>query len=238
VGADLRTTALARHEHATQAALIRAHARSASSRQRAERLARAQAHQQLADSLELRETILAEIDTQRARWYDATAQARADALEATKELRRRLPGTDLRPFCNQAHERAWVTEEDESKQHAVGRVELDMTSGDVRHAARLAEQARRMLDERHAQARRRADLERERQADEPVLNRWPHRDPDYDFSAMQRRLVEPAAARLAAPDLRAAVPGLSRASHWPEPSHDHLGRQHRQAERDEPEAAL
>jgi hypothetical protein len=77
VGADLRATSLARREHATQATIIRAHARTADQHERTERLSRAQAHQQLADSLERREAILSDIDAQRARWHDATAQARA-----------------------------------------------------------------------------------------------------------------------------------------------------------------
>ncbi len=41
--------------------------------------ARADAHKQLADSLEFRETILPAVDTQRARWHAASARARASA---------------------------------------------------------------------------------------------------------------------------------------------------------------
>jgi hypothetical protein len=101
IGDELRATAQARRDHAAQASRARARARSASPGQRAGQRAEAHAHQQLADSLELRELTLSDIDTQRASWYEATAQARESAREATEELRRRLPDTDLRSF----HER-------------------------------------------------------------------------------------------------------------------------------------
>jgi hypothetical protein len=102
----LRATALARREHATQATLNRARAHTGNPRQRAERLAQAEAHQQLANSIELREATLADTATQRARWHDATTQARASARDATEELRRRLPDADLRPFHDKAPEQA------------------------------------------------------------------------------------------------------------------------------------
>jgi hypothetical protein len=240
VGTDLRATALARREHATQARLARAGARTGDANQRAERRARAQAHQQLADSLELREMILSDIDTQRTRWHEATAQTLADARDATDELRRRLPDANLRPFHDQARERARAAER---PQPAAGRrtaraIQSELTSTDLRRAAELAELARRTLDERQAQSQRNADLERQRQADEPSPDRWPHRDPGYQLDAVRRRQTERTAAQLAAQDFRTAVPDLSGGRNCTQPEYQRPSGQPRQIERDEPEATL
>ena len=198
VADDLRATALARREHAAQATLIRAHARAGNAQLRAERLARAQAHQQVADSLELRETILADVDTQRARWHDATGQARASAREATEELRRRFPAADLDPFHRDVRERAGAPEpvQPGTPQCTASTAQPELGSAELRRAAELAEAARRTLDERNARVQRDAELERQRQADEPSPDRWPHRDPatnslpcsDASLCAPPRRL--------------------------------------------------
>lgn len=240
VGTDLRATAHARREHATQATLTRARARTADRRLRAEQRARAQAHQQLADSLERREAILSDIDNQRERWHNTTAQARASAQEATEELRRRFPDADLRPFHEHVREGAQATEEAQpgTLQRAVTAVQPERTGVELRRAADLAHEARCRLDERRAQVHRDAQLKRQRQADEASPDRWPHRDPGYDLAAMQRRLAERTAAQLAAQDFRAAVPDLAAARRWAEPLHEQPGRRPRQAEREEPEATL
>ena len=200
---DLRATATARREHATQASLIRARARAAQPGQRAGQLALAEAHQQLADSLDLREATLSCIDAQRARWHAATGQARASAREATEELRRRLPDADLGPFHVQARDRARSAEH---AQRAISAQRPKLTSAALRHAAELAHAARRTLDERSAHAQRDAQREHQREAEE-CPERWPYRDPGYDFAARQRHA-------------------------------EHTAAQSRQAERDEPEAAL
>jgi hypothetical protein len=123
-------------------------------------------------------------------------------------------------------------------QRAAVAAQHELSSAELRRAAELAEAARRTLNERSAQARRDAELERQRQAEEPAAHRWPHRDPGYDFTAMQRRQAERGAAQLAAQDLRTAMPDLTNARRWAEPSHEQPYHQSRQAERDEPEAAL
>ncbi|HXP19638.1 MAG TPA: helicase C-terminal domain-containing protein [Streptosporangiaceae bacterium] len=238
VGNDLRAAALARREHATEARLIRAQARTASPRQRAERLASADSHQQLADSLAFREAALSEIDTQRASWHDATAQARADAREATEELRRRLPGADLRPFHDQPRERARAAERAQQTQKRSARpAQLEYTSAELRRALELADRARRTLDAQH-QARRQVERERQREADEPSPARWPHRDPGYDYDAMRQRQAGRTPARVAAQDFPAAVPDLAAAHSWASPGAGRSSTQHRQLERDEPEATL
>jgi hypothetical protein len=146
----LRAAALARREQATSARLIRAQATTASPRQRRENLARADAHQQLADSLALRDAALSEIDTQRARWYDATAQARADAREATDELSCRFPGADLSPFHDQPRERARTAEHGQphSRGRAASPASSEYASAELRRAAEPADQARHTLDTR------------------------------------------------------------------------------------------
>ena len=55
---------------------------------------------------------------------------------------------------------------------------------------------------------------------------------------MHRRHAERTAAQLAAQDFRSAIPDLAHARKWAELDHERPGRQPRQAERDEPEAAL
>src|ERR1019366_7949062 len=98
VGEQLRQAAHARREHATQATLTRAPARAAPGPERGELRARAQANEQLAETLATREQVLSGIDAQRARWHEATAQAREDAQEATTELRRRFPDAGSLPL--------------------------------------------------------------------------------------------------------------------------------------------
>jgi hypothetical protein len=239
VSADLRAAALTRREHATEARLIRAQARTASPRQRAEHLARAEAHQQLADGLALREAALSDIDTQRARWHDATAQARANARDATEELRRRYPDADLRPFHDQPRERARAAERAPQIQTPTARPAQPVyTSAELRRAAELADRARHTLDTRQQHARRQAERDRQRETDEPSPARWPHRDPGYDFEAMHRRQAGRTPAHVAAQDFPIAVPDLTAARSWPQARHDGPARHPRQAERDGPEATL
>jgi hypothetical protein len=239
VGVDLRATALARREHTTEATLTRAQAQAVVGEDRAELLARAQAHQQLADSLDLREAILADVDAQRARWHDATAQARADAQEATAELRRRVPDVGPLPLHDPAppRERARAQLEPAPQQGALGQAQRDAAGADLRHAADMAELARRTLDARQAQTQRDAEREELRQHDEPAPARWPQRDPGYQFAAMQRRQAERTAAELAAQDFPAGPQPGTRpdrpAAHYERPP-----RRSREAERDEPEATL
>jgi hypothetical protein len=239
VGNDLRATALARREHAAEARRIRADAKTANPRQRAEHLARADAHQQLADSLALREAILSDVDTQRTRWHDATAQARTDAREATEELRRRLPDVDLRPFHDQSRERAQAAERaPQAQKPTAGPAQPEYASAELRRAAELAGRARHTLDTREQHARRQAECDRPREADEPSPARWPHRDPGYDFDAMRRRQAGRTPARVAAQDFPVAVPDLAAPRNWPAVAPNQISRQARQLERDGPEATL
>jgi len=170
----------------------------------------------------------------------ARSETRADAREATDELRRRLPDVDLRPFHQQARKRSRATGRPQpaASERAAGAVQSELASTELRRAAELAELARRTLDQRQAQSQRNADLERQHEADEPSPDRWPHRDPGYQLDAMRRRQTERAAAQLAAQDFRAAVPDLAGARNWPQPERATPGRQLRQIERDEPEATL
>ena len=236
---NLRATALARREHATHASLIRARVRAAEPGQRAEQLARAEAHQQLADSLELREAVLSDIDTQRARWHAATTQARASAREATDELHRRLPDADLGPFHHPARERTQPGKQAQpgAPQQATRAARPELASAALRRAAGLAGAARRALDARSAQRQRDAQMEHQRQAEEPSPDRWPYRVPGYEYATRQRH-AQQTAAQLAAQSFPAATSDLSGARRWPEPGLDVPVRQSRQAERDEPEAAL
>jgi hypothetical protein len=232
VTADLRATALARREHATQATLARAQARTASPDRHAELLATAQAHQQLADSLEHRETLLAGIDTQRARWHHATTQTRTAAQDATAELRRRHPGTGIPRLHQPGQEPAPATQPPHVEpQRPASQPQRELSSAELRHAADLAELARRTLDQRHAQAQRDAEREHQRQADEPSPARWPHHDPGYRTEAMRHRHAT--AAHLAAQDyphpLDPADPDARR------PGHEPPGPRPRQAEPNEPE---
>jgi len=237
VGAELRATALARREHATEATLARAQAQAAAGDQRADLLARAQAHQQLADSLDLREAVLSDVDTQRGRWHDATAQARAEAQEATAELRRRAPDAGPLPLHDPApaRERARAQLEPAIERRALGQAQRDATGADLRHAAEMAELARRTLDARQAQAQQDADREGQRQLDEPAPSRWPHRDPGYQRDGMQRRQPERAAAQLAAQGFPAGLEEAARAD-GPALHYERPRRPSREAERDDPEA--
>jgi hypothetical protein len=237
VGADLRASALARREHATEATLARARARTASAADRAGLLARAEAHRQIADSLELRETLLADVDAQRSRWHDATAQTRSEAQDATAELRRRLPDADISRLHPPSDERSRSAETPSTAPHPATRpAQNDLSSAELRRAAELADLARRTLDERHAQAQRDADREHQRQADEPSPARWPHRNPGYRINAMHHRQAEATAAQIAdqgfphPPDL--ADPATGRSGHKQPSQRPH------QAERNEPEMTL
>jgi hypothetical protein len=237
VGADLRATGLARREHATEATLARARARTAGPAARAGLLARAEAHRQLAGSLELRETVLADVDAQRARWHDATAQTRSEAQDATAELRRRLPGTEISRLHTPPGERSRSAETPSAAPHpATSTAQPELGSAELRRASGLADLARRTLDERHAQAQRDADREQQRQADEPSPARWPHRNPGYRIDALHRRQAETIAAQFAAqdfphpPDL--ADPAAGRSGHEPPSPRPH------HAERNEPEMTL
>jgi hypothetical protein len=236
----LGATSLARSEHATEATLARARAQSADPRRRSELLARAEAHQHLADSLELREAVLSGIDTQRSRWHDATAQARAAARDATGELRRRLPDAELPAFHDEApgYERAADHAPQASRPRPASLAQPALSSADLHRAAELAEVARRTLDQRQAQAQRNAELDRQRQADEPSPGRWPHRDPGYEPGAMRRRQAGRTAAQLVAQDFPTGQPDLSAGPDWPEPGHGSPRPRPRDAERDEPEATL
>ncbi len=188
----------------------------------------------------LREAVLAEVDAQRTRWHDAAAQARAAAQDATGELRRRLPETELPRFHDQAPERARAADraQETGRSRAASPAQPEPISADLRRAAELAELARRTLDEREAQAQRDAELERQRQADEPSPDRWPHRDPGYELDAMRRRAADRTAAQLAARDFPTPVPDLSDPRNQPGPGRDSPNPRPRQAERDEPEATL
>jgi hypothetical protein len=182
---------------------------------------------------ELREAILTDIDTQRARWHDATTQARATARDATEELRRRLPDPDLSLFHHHNSERAKMPDHAQpgTPRRTVDPAQPELSSAELRRAAHLAEAARRTLDRRKAQAQRHAQMERERQAEKPSPDRWPHRDPGYNFAAMQRRQTERNAAQLAGQDFPTAIPDLAHARNRPDLSHQQPGRQPRQAER-------
>jgi hypothetical protein len=180
VGADLRRTALARREHATEATLARARAEAADVPERGRLRARSAAHDQLARQLAAREQTLAGIDTQRARWHEATAPARQQAQEATAELHRRRPderlpelgGRQPMPERERAHERAQPAS-------AAAPPQRETTDADLRRAAEMAELARGILDAREARARQRAEREARREREEPAPQRWPHRDPGY-----------------------------------------------------------
>jgi hypothetical protein len=234
VAADLRATALARREHATEATLARARARTASPAKRAELLARAEAHRQLADRLQHRETILTDIDAQRTRWHHATAQTRSQAQDATAELRRRLPDADIPHLHAPTPEQARSAETPSTAPHRpASQAQRELNSAALRQAAEQADLARRTLDERHAQAQRDAEREHQRQADEPSPARWPHRNPGYRFHAMRRHQAEATDAQLAARDFP-HPPDLADPA-TPQPGNEPPSPRPRQAERNEPE---
>jgi hypothetical protein len=233
VGADLRPAALARREHSTEATLARARARTASLAERAGLLARAEAHRRLAESLELREVVLAGVDAQRVRWHDATGQTRSEAQDATAELRRRLPDADICHLHTPSDERSSSAERPSAAPHSTAdQARRELGSAGLRHAAELAGLARRTLDERHAQAQRDADREQQRQADEPSPARWPHRESGYRIDAIRHRQAETTAAQFAAQGfphpLDLADPATGRSGHERPSPRPH------QAERNEP----
>jgi hypothetical protein len=185
VGEDLRRTVLARREHATEATLSRARAQAATGPERTVLLARAQASEQLAGQLAAREQVLSAIDAQRARWHDATAQAREHATEATAELRRRFPNAGQMPLRAPGQERAPAPEAAAGRsgpaRSPLSDVQRQAASDDLHRAAEIAEQARRILDAREARAREAAEREAQRQREEPSPQRWPDRDPGYPY---------------------------------------------------------
>ena len=232
VGEDLRHAALARREHATEATLTRAQALAADGPERNLLTARARAHEQLAESLAVREQALSGINTQRARWHEATAQVRTDAEQTSAELCRRGLDAGQPPERDTAPVRERL--EPAPARRAHGQAQRSAADADLRDAAETAELARRTLDARRAQHG--AQREQQRQLDEPAPERWPHRDPGYQFEIMQRRQAERTAAELAAQDFPAGPEHAARAEVTPvhyEPS----PRRSRQAERDEPEAS-
>jgi hypothetical protein len=207
VGQDLRQAALARREHATEAALAGARAQAATGQHRDELLARAQASEQLAASLAARERVLSGIDAQRARWHEATTAAREDAAEASAELRRRFPDAGRLSLRGQQEpqerQEAEPAREDIPGQHELGLGLLsdeqrEAAGQELRHAAETAELARRTLDAREARARRAAERDDERQREEPGPARWPHREPGYQPPQREEPRPERTAAQLAA----------------------------------------
>lgn len=99
---ELRATALARREHATEASIAAAYAEStADAATRAAAADRAQEHRHLAEELAVREGSLTAIAEERARWHGSTAGIREAAIDATAELRRR--GADPGPLEPAAH---------------------------------------------------------------------------------------------------------------------------------------
>ena len=182
--------------------------------------------------------MLSDTSARRARWYEATTKVRADAAGATGELRRRLPGIDLPAFHEHARDQAEAPQSPQISDRAAATAQPGHVSSELQRAARLAGQARARLSHRQAQAHRHADRERQRQADEPAISRWPHRDAVYDYSAMYRRRADLTAAQLAAQDHPSTAPDLTRARDWKEPGHHPAARPSCQAERNELEAGL
>jgi hypothetical protein len=196
--------------------------------------------------------VLSGIDAQRARWHEATAQAREDAQEATTELRRRFPDAGSLPLRDphqrQEPEPGQDQAQDRERERATGQPELDLglLSGqqrqeageDLRRAAEAAELARRTLDAREARARQTADREAQRQREEPSPARWPHRDPG---NQPPRREPEPRTERTPAQLADLAFPDGPRPSPRPrdapaaEPRHPRP--RPRGPERDGPEAS-
>jgi hypothetical protein len=252
VGEQLRQAAHARREHATEATLTRARAQAAAGPERGELRARAQANEQLAETLATRERVLSGIDAQRARWHEATAQAREDAQEATTELRRRFPDAGSLPLRDphqrQEPEPGQDQAQDRERERTTGQPELDLgllsdqqrqeAGEDLRRAAEAAELARRTLDAREARARQTADREAQRQREEPSPARWPHRDPGHQ---PPRREPEPRTERTPAQLADLAFPDGPRPSPRPrdapaaEPRHPRP--RPRGPERDGPEAS-
>jgi hypothetical protein len=246
VGEQLRQAAHARREHATEATLTRARARVAAGPEREELHARAQAHEQLAETLAARERVLSGIDTQRARWHEATTQARDDAHEATTELRRRFPDAGSLPLRDpqqrqepepaQDQEREQAPRQSDPEPGLLTEQQRQEAGEELRQAAEAAELARRTLDAREARARQAADREAQRQREEPSPARWPHRDPGHQPPRREQEpRTEPTPSQLAALGFPDSPSPRPRDTPTTEPRHPRP--RPRGPERDGPEAS-
>jgi hypothetical protein len=181
VGAELRQTALARREHQTEVSLTRARAQASAGAERDELLAAAQGHEQIAEALAAREQDLAHMDTERARWHEATTQIREQVTEASTELRRRWPEAGQLPQPTLGWEPEREPTPDGIRQPAADK--------ELHRAAEAAARARRTLQAQDAEWR----VGEQRRRNEPGPARWPHRDPGYP--APRREAREPKTSR-------------------------------------------